>query len=215
MAKKKLQPEQIAVLNRITSKSVLKCTGKNWDEWIQILDSAGAQNLTHKEIVAFLVKKYKSNLWWQQLITTSYEVHIGRRQQGRNLKGEYSTVATKTLAIEQKKLWKLMLSSEGQKLWLKPLSPVRFHLKEQFEVEGGFFGEIRTLKAPQRLRFTLQDSEWEKSSVVQLLCHARPKGKTMLGFQHEKIKDLRLKKQMLEHWKQVLQDIEESLFPKK
>jgi hypothetical protein len=215
MAKKSNAPvpisETITILNKVSSKSVHKNTGKNWDQWIKILDDAGARNLTHKEIVAFVVKKYKLSLWWRQWVTSGYEVYIGRKIEGRNDKGEYATVATKSFAVEQKKLWRFLLSPEGQKIWLKPLTPIKFHLKEPYEAEGGIFGEIRTMKAPERMRLTWQDTDWEKASVVQLLCHARPNGKTMLGFQHEKLKDARLKKQMLEHWKAVLGEVETAI----
>lgn len=212
MAKQKVSPKEVVtLLNKVTSKSVLKNTKKNWDQWIQILDDAGARNQTHKEIVAFLKKKYKLMIWWQQLVTSSYEVHIGRKIEGRNDKGEYATVATKTIAITQRKLWNFLMSPAGQKIWLKPLSPMKILLKEQYEAEGGIFGEIRTMKAPDRMRLTWQDSDWDKASVIQLLCHERPNGKTMLGIQHEKLKDLRLKKEMLAYWKEVLNKLEMNL----
>ncbi len=168
-------------------------------------------NLTHKEIVSHLAKKYKLSLWWRQIVSSSYEIHIGRKIEGRNNKGEYATVATKTLSIEQKKLWKFLISSDGQQLWLKPIVPIKFAPNQQFESDGGIFGEIRTLKAPERIRLTWQDSDWEKHTVVQVICHGRPNGKTMFGFQHEKLKDLRLKKQMLLHWKDVLERIYEQV----
>jgi hypothetical protein len=207
MAKK----EKVTTLYKISSESVLKHTDRNWDEWIQILDEQGARQLTHKDIVAFLVKKYKLTKWWRQWVATCYEVHIGRKIEGQNSKGQYATVATKSLDIEQKKLWAYLTSEAGQKVWLKPLGKVKLNLKEQFEVEGGYFCEIRTMKTPQRLRFTWQDPDWEKSTVVQLLCHQRPNGKTMLGIQHEKLMNLRLKKQMLDYWKEILQAVEKDL----
>jgi hypothetical protein len=203
--------EKITLLNKITSKSVFKCTGKNWDQWIKILDNAGAKNLSHKNIVIYLADTHKLSLWWQQLVTSSYEVHIGRRIEGQNHKGEYATALSKTMPLNQKKMWKFICSPEGQKIWLKPLSPLKILLKEQYEAEGGIFGEIRTMKAPERIRLTWQDSDWEKSTVVQVMCIPRPKEKSIFVVQHEKLKNLRLKKQLLQHWKQVFEELHKAI----
>lgn len=199
--------EKITILNKARSSSVLKHTQKNWDQWIDLLNKSGAVHLTHKEIVSFLAQKHKLSLWWQQIIASGYEIHIGRKIEGRNEKGEYATVATKTIAVDSRELWKFMTSIQGQSLWLRPLTPLKFHLKETFELEGGIFGEIRTIKAPLRVRLGWQDTDWHKSTVVQMLCLKRPQGKSVLVVQHEQLKDARLKNQMRDHWKQVLQSI--------
>jgi uncharacterized protein YndB with AHSA1/START domain len=199
--------EKITFLNKAKSASVLKHTQKNWDQWIELLNKSGATHLTHQEIVRFLAQKYKLSLWWQQVITSGYEIYIGRKIEGRNEKGEYATVATKTIAVDSRDLWKFMTSHQGQSLWLRPLAPLKFHLKETFELEGGIFGEIRTIKAPLRMRLSWQDTDWNKPTVVQMTCVKRPHKKSILVVQHEKLKDARLKNQMRDHWKQVLQSI--------
>lgn len=199
--------EKIPVINKITSASVLKHTNKNWDQWIQILNKAGAATLTHKEIVSHLKTKYKLSAWWQQLVTSCYEIHIGRKIPGQNSKGLYQTTVTKVFYIEQKKLWKLITSELGISIWLKPLSPVKILIKNQFECEGGIFGEFRTMLAPKRIRFTWQDSDWSKSTTVQIYLFPQGKNKTGIAFMHEKLKDLRTKKQMHDHWRNILNEL--------
>src|SRR5688572_1797323 len=83
----KTMAAEIEKIGKVKSESVLKCTGKSWAQWIAILEKAGARWMTHKEIVAFL-KKYKLSQWWQQGVATGYEMHIGRKAEGRNEKGE-------------------------------------------------------------------------------------------------------------------------------
>lgn len=205
--------EKISVINKITSNSVHKHTDKNWDQWIQILNKAGASNLTHKEIVLLLKNKYKLSAWWQQLVTSCYEVYIGRKIPGQNSKGHYQTTVTKVFHVDQKKLWKLIMSDLGVSIWLKPLSPVKILIKNQFECEGEIFGEFRTMLAPKRIRFTWQDSDWPQSTTVQIYLFQQGKNKTGIAFMHEKLKDLRAKNQMHAYWRNVLNELVEVIQP--
>jgi hypothetical protein len=191
-------------IGRVTSQSVLKCTGKDWDQWIKILDSAGARGWPHQEIVAFLKKKYKLGPWWQQGVTGGYEIHIGRRVEGQNLKGEYSTVATRTFPLDKKAMWKLLSSPKGLGVWLKPFSDFKLKPGSEFEVYGGVFGEVRTMKAGERARLTWQETDWAKPSIVHVLVVARPKGKCIFVIQHENLKDSGLREKMRAHWKRAM-----------
>jgi uncharacterized protein YndB with AHSA1/START domain len=197
----------IEKLGLYTDKSVLKNTGKNWVQWVQILNKDGAAHLSHQEIVALLKKKYKLSIWWQQAVTSGYEVHIGRRREGQNAKGEYQMTATKTFPVDGKTLWKIITSAEGQAAWLKPMTPLEFKIKEAFEVRGGVFGSIRTLKAPARLRMRWQDTEWPKPTVVNIAVVPRSGGKSILALNHEAIKDPRTKEKLRVHWKAALADL--------
>lgn len=206
MAKKGLVP-QIQNLNRTTSESLLKHTGKNWDQWIAILNKNGAFGMSHKEIVAFLHKRHKVTPWWQQIISTGFEIHIGRRQEGRNAKGELSTISTKTFYISAEKLWDLLESEQGQAVWLKPLSPFKFKTKNVFETEDGFYGEIRTMRDGERLRMSWQDPEWTKPTILQVYALPREKGKSVLVFMHDSIRETRTKARLKERWSQAVEEL--------
>jgi uncharacterized protein YndB with AHSA1/START domain len=200
-------------VGRVTTESVLKCTGKNWASWVQILERAGARGLTHKEIVAFLKTKHRLGLWWQQVIASGFETVIGRKIEGRNEKGEYSVAGSRTFAIEKKAAWKLLSSKDGIAIWLKPLSDFHLEPGATFESEGGVFGEVRTMKPGDRIRMTWQESDWEKPTTVQIILVARKNKKCIIGFQHEKIKDARLKSRLRDHWKNVLMELREFIQP--
>lgn len=82
-----------------STESVVKGTGKTWDEWYALLDNAGARQMSHQEIVRWLFDNANlDNGWWCQSITGSYERHIGRREEGQTCTGDYKTSASKTLA---------------------------------------------------------------------------------------------------------------------
>ena len=202
----------IEVLARVSAKSVEKGTGKNWDEWIKILTKAGAKNWDHKEIVAFLKKKHKLTGWWQQSVTIGYETHIGRRRNGSNLKGEYSLTATRTLPGSPARIWKALSSPEGIAIWLTPLSEFEIKKGATFECDGGVFGEVRTMKAPERARLTWQETDWLKPSVVQIfIVGKRDANKSILVFNHDKLREARQRDHLRARWKKALEEFHEFL----
>lgn len=198
-------------LGRVTSASVKKCTGRDWNEWIEILDHAGARAWTHPEIVAFLRKKYRLSPWWQQGVTHGFELAIGRRIEGRNAKGELSITATKTLMARGPKVWKLLASPRGMALWLRPLSPVTLKAGNAFETEDGYFGEMRTLLAGKRVRLTWQDPAWEKKSVLQIHVVPREGEKCVVVFQHDQLLDARAQPKLRSRWKAALDALAHAL----
>lgn len=204
---------EISTIGNVTNKSVLKCTGKSWRQWVDLLDRAGAKSWTHQEIVKYLRQKFKPGPWWEQMVASCYEIHIGKKVPGRNSKGEYSTVATKAMNVPAKDLWKFVTSNPGLAMWLRPLSPIQIKAGQEFETEGGVFGSIRTLKAPLRIRLSWQETEWPRPSVVQVLIVDRKKGKSMLVIQHDGLMASRLKLQMRDHWKEILQTLHSELHP--
>ena len=202
--------KKIEKLGRVSSASVKKCTGKDWNQWVAILDKASASAWPHREIALLLKTKHKLTPWWQQGVAIGYEIHHGRRIEGRNEKGEYATVATKTLRMNAKAAWKLLTSSEGMKLWLQPFALFPWKAGQSFEVDGGIFGEIRTLKPGVRARLTWQEAHWAKPSVVQLNVVPRKGEKCVLVIQHERIPSASLKGKLKEQWKKALQDLSDA-----
>jgi|SRR6185312_11518764 len=194
----------IEKIGKVSTQSVRKCTGKNWDQWVQILEESGARHWSHRDIVAFLKKKYRLSLWWQQGVAMGYEIHLGKKIEGRNAKGEYSTVASRTFAMDTKALWKFLESEKGLAIWLKPYAKFQFKPKSVFENEFGAYGEVRTMKLYRRVRMTWQETEWMKPSIIQINFVPRPKNKCILVFQQEALANGRLRLQMKEHWRQVL-----------
>ena len=70
---------------RISDAAVRKATGKSWDEWFAVLDSAGADALPHKQIARLLFDKgYIASHWWCQTVTVAYEYARGKRVLGRD-----------------------------------------------------------------------------------------------------------------------------------
>lgn len=197
----------IEILNRVSRTSVLKHTDQDWNQWIQSLNKAGAAHWERRQIVAFLKTKFRLTPWWQQVVASGYEVATGRRAEGRNLKGEFSITATKTVPRSAAQMWKLLCSPEGLAQWLRPLSEFRMQKGQSFETEGGVFGEVRTLKAGQRARLSWKFDDEQKPSIVQIHVVSRPKGKCILVIQHEGLTDGRRRNEIRQHWKKALADL--------
>jgi uncharacterized protein YndB with AHSA1/START domain len=189
-------------IGRVTNESVLKCTGRGWNEWISVLDRAGAKSWPHSELVAWLSSKFKQSPWWRQVVAGCYEIHHGKRVEGRSAKGLYSLAATK---LPQKEAWTLLASEAGLAAWLEPFATFSFKKGSAYEVDGGVYGAVRTVKAPERLRFSWQEEPWAKASVVQLGVVKRPGRKCVVTITHEGIPGETTKAKLRARWKKGLE----------
>jgi uncharacterized protein YndB with AHSA1/START domain len=202
---------KIEKLGIVSTASVFKCTGRHWDEWVHLLNKHGAKNLDHKEIVSLLKKKYKLTPWWQQGVTTGYEMALGKKIEGHSESGGFSTVATRTLSASKKQVWNFLTTPEALEVWLKPLSDFNFVKGHDYETLDGYFGRVRTLKIEERVRMSFQETEWDKPSILQIYLIARPKQKSVLIFQHGHLANGRLRLKFRDHWKQVLIDLQDKI----
>ena len=141
------------------------------------------------------------------MITNGFQVATGLRVVGQSLKGTYSGTMTKTIPISAKKLWDFCISEKGLEIWLKPMSPVEITKGESFEVDGGIFGEIRTVKKGSRIRLSWTEIDWDKITTVQLSIFKKPKGKSMLVFQHEGLRTAQQKVQMRTYWRKAIEEM--------
>lgn len=191
-----------------------KATGRGWEEWLAILDKAGARGWSHREIAEFLKKRYKLRPWWQQGVAIGYETAIGKRLEGQNAKGEYMVTATKSMGISAREVWRALLSDRGLKIWLKPLFAVSIEPGTVFETVDGFFGEVRTMKTARRIRMMWNDPNWTRTTTVQITLVDRPKGKSIIVFDHTQIRDTRVQAQMRKRWRSAADDLASSLMSK-
>lgn len=198
---------KIQKIGLVPASSVAKHTGKNWDEWIELLEKAGARAWTYQETAAFLVKRHKLSAWWRHEVARGYELHVGKRIEGQNLKGEYSTTATKTFPIDAKAAWKLLFSEQGLATWLGPVGDFTLKPGAVYEVEGGAYGQVRTLQKGKRARLSWQESHWRKPSFIQVYVLPRAKGKSMVVIQHDSLASAEIKAQLKERWRKAVDEL--------
>ena len=80
----------------LSPEAIESATGRTWEHWVAYLDSSGAREMTHQEIVA-LAEANGAPSWWRQMITVTYEQHIGRRLPGQREDGSFSISASRTI----------------------------------------------------------------------------------------------------------------------
>lgn len=80
-----------------------------------------------------------------------------------------------------------------------------------FEIAGGVFGEVRTLKVPTQIRLRWEDADWPKKTVVQIYVIARPKNKCMFGVTHENLANPRIRERQRAYWKAAVERLSAAL----
>lgn len=191
---------KIKKIGRVSSETIIKHTGKNWDYWMKTLTTAGANKWDHKQIVAYIKENYEFNWWWQQGITYAYEVHTDRRIDGQTLEGTYNVMVTKILNLPVEKVWKLLATTQGLNSIINSLDPFKLEKGAQFEISDGVYGEVRTFEKNKKIRFKLTNNEWKKPSIVQIHLFGNPKT-CSIGIAQEKIPNIRIKHEMRDYWR--------------
>lgn len=82
--------------------SIEKATGKQWDEWLELLDNADAITLSHLEISKLIESELQGVVdnpgWWAQGVTVAYEQTTGRRVPGQLANGLFEIAVSKTVS---------------------------------------------------------------------------------------------------------------------
>jgi hypothetical protein len=111
-----------AKLAGITAAAVKKATGRDWAEWIKLLDDAGAKSWPHAEIALWLHKKHKIADWWCQMVTVGYEQATGRRVKHQTTDG-FEVSVSKTIAAPVDRAFEAWRDPAVREQWL-PRTPL-------------------------------------------------------------------------------------------
>jgi uncharacterized protein YndB with AHSA1/START domain len=196
---------------KISDEAVEKATGKSWDEWHRVLKEAVVNDWSHKDIVTFLRNEYNLSHWWAQTVTVNYEQFIGKRQVGQTQLSGYQIGVRKAFDISAEAAWELILSSKANQIWLGNNEIENFEKGNNYVTSEGTTGEIRVIKPNHHIRLSWKPKEWDKPSTLQIGVYTTPSGKTTIAIHQEKLKDEAVREHMREHWKKVLDRIEELL----
>ncbi|HEV2131257.1 MAG TPA: DUF4287 domain-containing protein, partial [Longimicrobiaceae bacterium] len=103
--------------SRMSDEAVRAKTGKVWAEWFRELDAAGAAEMSHREIVAYLAGNHEIGGWWQQMVTVTYERERGLREKHQRPDG-YEVSVSKTVAVSLATLYRAWEEAEQRARWL-------------------------------------------------------------------------------------------------
>lgn len=198
------------VPGRVTDAAVKEATGRDWKAWMRALDQAGADGLTHKQLVALVARETEST-WWQQSIAVAYEQARGKRKVGETATAGFQVGVVRTLPLSAPELWDV-LTRQAER-WLGPGAALELEAGKGYEVPKrrgapGVRGELRVVKPGQRLRMTWQPDGWKKPATLQLTLVPKARG-AALHVHMEKLPDAKAREAMREHWSKVLEKIAE------
>ena len=202
--------EKFDRLNNTTNLACQKATGKTWDEWVKILNIAGAERWNHREIVAFLSQKYKVSPWWRQMVTNGFEKAIGRRFEGQTQDEDFQVGVTKTINYDPKSVWEKLFSREGLRLWLGDTDGQNLKVGTKIKTKEGLEGEVKSFVPGQRIRLSWKPKNWKSYSTLQLTIYPNTSSKTTsIRFHQERLKDHKMREEMRNHWREVITKFQE------
>ncbi len=111
--------------DNISSEAVEKATGRSWDKWFELLDSAGASEMKHSEIAAWLNENHIESGWWSQSVTVGYERARGMRQRHEKSDG-FSVSVSKTIGKPVSELYADWTEGGRRANWLPDVADIDF-----------------------------------------------------------------------------------------
>jgi uncharacterized protein YndB with AHSA1/START domain len=170
---------------RMSDEAVRAKTGKSWDEWLAILDAAGARSMGHKEIVA-LVSQHGAGPWWRQMVAVTYEQARGLREKHQTASG-YTANASRTIGVPVDRLFEAWSDAALRRRWLPDAELT-----------------IRKATPDKSLRIS-----WGDGSNVDVGLTPKGESKSQVAVEHAKLPDAEAVARAKEYWKQALDRLQE------
>jgi hypothetical protein len=166
----------------ISDEAVAARTGRNWNEWFDLLDRAGGRSKSHTELVAILSEKHGLGPWWQQMVAVAYEQSRGLRDAHQRPDG-YQISKGATLAAPLARVFAA---------WSEP------RLREQWLKDTGLV--VRKATPHKSLRIT-----WTDGTHVDVMLVAKGHSKTQVTVNHGKLKSARAAESRKSFWRAQLE----------
>jgi hypothetical protein len=185
------RPAAARKLAGVGNASVFKATGRTWEEWLKVLDRAGAKAMAHRDIAALLNRKFSLTSWWSQMVTVGYEQARGLRKVHQQASG-FAANASRTMAAAIDKLFHAWHDPAARAQWLKD-APV--------EVKRATKGRSMRIKWTQN------------GSDVDVGFTAKGPGKTSVQVSHGKLASAAEVARQKAFWKDALSRLEAMFEP--
>ncbi len=176
-----------ALISGTTSDEAVKAkTGKVWQEWFELLDSAGAAKMGHTELARYLREKHVVAPWWSQMVANTYEQARGKRQKHELPEG-YQIGVSKTFERPVPDLYAARDNARIRKQWLD---------------ENGL--EFRKATLNKSLRITWVDGK----TSVDVDFYPKGDNKCQMVVQHQKLPNAQEAERMKAYWKEALERLQ-------
>jgi uncharacterized protein YndB with AHSA1/START domain len=187
LVKKEEPPPDYAPVAGMSDASVQKGSGRNWAEWVAILDKARAAEKPHGEIAAY-VSSLGTPGWWTQMVTVGYERIRGLRSKGQRRDGGFEASKSRTFHVPVETLFSAFANSRKRAKWL----PVKI--------------VIESSALHKRMRIT-----WDDGTPVLLGFLSKGAAKSAVAVQHQKLPDKAAADAMKTSWSEHFDRLAELL----
>ena len=123
------------------------------------------------------------------------------RAVGKTTDVGYQIGVRRTLPCGEEALWSLILSPEGQTIWVG--GAIELEDGARYALDNGTIGQVRVYKPWSHIRLTWQPQGWARPSTVQVRVIAASGG-TTLSFHQDQLADGDARSAMKEHWEGVI-----------
>lgn len=98
----------------VTSERVSDATGRDWDEWCDLIDAWPGHLDGHTAIARHLQDDHGIDGWWAQCITVGYERITGLRLPHQMADGTFSVSKTMTISLDAERLRAWLLDEDSR-----------------------------------------------------------------------------------------------------
>jgi uncharacterized protein YndB with AHSA1/START domain len=175
----------------VSTDAVARRTGKSWDDWFDVLDSAGAATLDQRGVIAILAQKHGIGPWWQQMIAVGYESVRGKSDKPPAADG-FRINSSCTLDAPLPRVFRLWNDAGERARWLAD---------DRFVVRGA--------TADKSIR-----ARWGKGTSHVAVSFSEKSGRTEVSVEHHQIESSAAAEQMKAYWTKKL-GLLEALAPRR
>jgi hypothetical protein len=165
--------------------SVLKATGRHWEEWVALIDAGPGREAGHTAIAAW-VHEFDPQLtgWWAQGVAVGYERIAGLRLPGQMPDGTFTVSRSRLLTLDVDAFRARLLNDT-----------------ERASVIPGLATASRSKAASKSLRFTLTGAaDQQPLGILMLTFDPAADGRVRVTATHEKLPAFEVTEAWKERW---------------
>ena len=154
-----------AALAGMSDDAVKAKTGRDWGEWVRVLDAIGAATMSHRDIARRVHDEFGAGDWWGQTVTVGYERIRGLRAIGQRRTGSWEAAKSRTYPVPLAALYAAWADARKRVRWLP-----------------GVKLSVRKATPERSMRIT-----WDDGSSVELWFTSKGASKSTVQLQHTKL----------------------------